>query len=432
MGLRRMLAVFVLALWDACGATVYPSTLLYLNSAPGDFVGQGEQRVITPADGVFTTQGDGMGDLRVSFFSFGFSSYWQVSMGPPSGATLAPGTYESAGRFSAPGRPLLDVSGEGRGCNVVSGHFTVHEVSFDGDGDLVALAADFEQHCEAAPAALIGAIRYRSGDASCAAADGASCNDFDPCTQGDVCHSHVCAGMELGGDSCAPADECHRAGICDRSTGACLRRVVTEGDPCDDGSACTVDRCDVGGCVHEPVAGTCWVARPVLSAVSTAAAFGHSARCSLRCRAPTPGWVILGDDGSFREPGGETPSCPSGRSVTAPDEVGTVEPGRGRRLLLRPTNLDEVLAAAAECAGVTVPRLHPLRAWVRPSPDGQRLAGRDGFRGRVPGRIPVSVLVVERFTAVPGLGPSGPLEPPVPTDHLPACSSTLRPTCIVR
>jgi hypothetical protein len=429
--LAPTLAVFGLALWGACGRTAYPSTLLYFKSASGDYIGQGEQRLLTPADGVFAAQADGAGGLEVRFFGAG-SSFWVVSMAPPSGATLAPGTYESAARFSSPGGPGLDVSGEGRGCDIVSGRFTVHEVAFNDDGAVIAFAADFEQHCEAAPAALIGAVRYRSGDLICASADGGSCDDVDPCTHGDICHAHVCAGVEPTGKSCAPADECHRAGICDRTTGACTRPVVAEADPCDDGSACTIDRCDVGGCVHEPVAGTCWVARPVLSAVSTAAAFGHSARCSLRCRAPSPGWIILAEDGTFREPGGDSTACPLGRPVTFPDEVGMVRRGHGHRLFLQPTNLDEVLAAVAECDGVTLPRLHPLPAWVRPSPDGQRLSGRDGFRARVPGRIPVSVVIVERFTAVPGLSPSGPVEPPVPADHLPACSPTLRPSCIVR
>jgi len=106
--------------------------LLYLNS--GYFVGQGEQHVITPP---FVAQVDGTGGVRVKFLPPVGTLNWDVSMGPAPGATLAPGTYESAGRFSAPGRPHLDVSGEGRGCDVVNGRFTVHEVSFDSDGGLV-------------------------------------------------------------------------------------------------------------------------------------------------------------------------------------------------------------------------------------------------------------------------------------------------------
>src|SRR5262249_50120232 len=142
MRLRAMLGVFGLALWGACGTPAYPSTLLYLNSAPGDFVGQGEQRVITSASGFFAAHADGVGGLQVSVVGFGNGPFWQVSVAPPSGATLAPGTYESAARFASPAGPGLDVSGESRGCDFVSGRFTVHEVVFDGDGGVVAFAAD--------------------------------------------------------------------------------------------------------------------------------------------------------------------------------------------------------------------------------------------------------------------------------------------------
>ena len=38
----------------------------------------------------------------------------------------------------------------------------IYEVTFDGSGNLLRFAADFEQHCEDADAALFGAVRYNS------------------------------------------------------------------------------------------------------------------------------------------------------------------------------------------------------------------------------------------------------------------------------
>jgi len=53
----------------------------------------------------------------------------------------------------------LDVYGEGRGCNQLTGRFEVQEALFGPSGEIWAFAATFEQHCEGADAALFGEIR---------------------------------------------------------------------------------------------------------------------------------------------------------------------------------------------------------------------------------------------------------------------------------
>ena len=58
--------------------------------------------------------------------------------------------------------PGLDVSGQGRGCNTSSGSFVVREAGYGPSGEVVAFAADFEQHCEGFAAALLGSIRFNS------------------------------------------------------------------------------------------------------------------------------------------------------------------------------------------------------------------------------------------------------------------------------
>src|SRR6185436_9243638 len=82
----------------------------------------------------------------------------------PVGQVLQPGDYVNAIRygFESASRPGMDVRGNGRGCNVISGRFRVYEVHFDSGGKPDVFAADFEQHCEGRAAALYGAIRFNS------------------------------------------------------------------------------------------------------------------------------------------------------------------------------------------------------------------------------------------------------------------------------
>jgi Calx-beta domain len=86
------------------------------------------------------------------------------SFGPASGLTLTKSEYEGAQRFAfhAPPKPGMDVFGDGRGCNTITGRFLVSYISFNGNGTIQSLALDFEQHCEGAVPALFGSVRYNS------------------------------------------------------------------------------------------------------------------------------------------------------------------------------------------------------------------------------------------------------------------------------
>ncbi|MEO7328350.1 MAG: hypothetical protein ABI193_07215, partial [Minicystis sp.] len=78
-------------------------------------------------------------------------------------------------------------------------------------------------------------------------ADGASCDDGNPCSQTDVCANGQC----VGGNPviCAAADSCHTAGLCNPATGACSTPTKADGVGCDDGDACTqIDSCKAGVC----------------------------------------------------------------------------------------------------------------------------------------------------------------------------------------
>lgn len=100
-----------------------------------------------------TTSPDG-----ADFFSLNFST-------PQSAAELTVGTYAGATRypFNGPDAPGLDIGGDGRGCNELSGSFVVTDIAVDysqGFAKLVRFAASFEQHCEHRDAALTGHVSY--------------------------------------------------------------------------------------------------------------------------------------------------------------------------------------------------------------------------------------------------------------------------------
>lgn len=138
-----------------------PATLLYLKSQPGDYVGHGIVQTLTPLDGMFTTTRQA-GGVHVSFNG---STWWDVYLVPAQGQQLGPGVYEGATRwpFQSPSGPGLDASGDGRGCNVLSGRFVVLEAVYGPSGEVQSFAADFEQHCENAIPALFGSVRINSG-----------------------------------------------------------------------------------------------------------------------------------------------------------------------------------------------------------------------------------------------------------------------------
>lgn len=134
---------------------------LYMVSQPGDYIGQGTSWDFTDATHTFTASQNY--DQGVTVRVDG-PNWWTLNFAAPGEIPLTPGLYEGAIRF--PFQPItlpgLSVSGDGRGCNELSGEFTVHEVVYNPDGSIALFAADFEQHCEHFNPGLYGAIRFNS------------------------------------------------------------------------------------------------------------------------------------------------------------------------------------------------------------------------------------------------------------------------------
>src|SRR5437588_7380769 len=137
---------------------------LYFNSQAGDYIGGGQTVTYTSATGSFKAQGDG------SFVSFSyqepnFTHWWYLEFAAPNHAMLTPGYYSNAARaaFRDNNQPGLDIFGDGRGSNTLTGNFTVLEALYDPAGTVLNFDATFEQHSEGATPALFGEIKYESG-----------------------------------------------------------------------------------------------------------------------------------------------------------------------------------------------------------------------------------------------------------------------------
>ena len=165
MGSVRSFAVVVgvmFLLHVSSGLAAAQTTVLDLKSQPGDYIGGGLDQTFTPADGNFTASRNFDNGVTITFN--GGPHFWRVSLAAPQDAELVPGVYENATRwpFQSPTGPGMDISGEGRGCNALTGRFEVLEAVYTPSGDVERFAATFEQHCEGAAPALLGSVLFNS------------------------------------------------------------------------------------------------------------------------------------------------------------------------------------------------------------------------------------------------------------------------------
>jgi RHS repeat-associated protein len=78
--------------------------------------------------------------------------------------------------------------------------------------------------------------------------NGSACNDGNACTQTDTCTSGSC----VGGNAvvCVASDACHDAGTCNTATGVCSNPQKPEGTSCADATVCNgPETCSAGTCV---------------------------------------------------------------------------------------------------------------------------------------------------------------------------------------
>jgi len=134
-------------------------------SDPGDYIGAGWTLLQEAPTSTFAPTFD-VSRNHLSFRIVGSDNLetldWNLDLAAPQGQQLTIGTYLNATRwpFQAPTVPGLSFYGDGRGCNTLSGQFTITDFAYGGDGSVQRLTATFEQHCEGGGPALRGKIVY--------------------------------------------------------------------------------------------------------------------------------------------------------------------------------------------------------------------------------------------------------------------------------
>lgn len=144
-------------------------TFLHFESDPGDYIGAGQEKLLSIANGCVITAAANNGGVRFSIDNNNYTSYeleedWDLELSAAVGSIFGLGDYEDAQRdpFKESGHPGLEFSGDGRGSNTLTGNFQVLELAYDNEGNILRFAANFEQHSEGGKPALYGQIRYNS------------------------------------------------------------------------------------------------------------------------------------------------------------------------------------------------------------------------------------------------------------------------------
>jgi hypothetical protein len=133
-----------------------PISYLRVISTAGDYIGQGK---------TYSYSGEALGvrrnDRGVNV-AVGGPFGWQLSFGAPHGQFLEVGEYLDAKRYPfSEASPGIEFSGQGRGCNRISGKFVVWEFEMKGN-EVTKLAIDFIQRCEETMPPLYGRLRFQS------------------------------------------------------------------------------------------------------------------------------------------------------------------------------------------------------------------------------------------------------------------------------
>lgn len=172
---RCIATLLFLLLTSTCSA----EAIFYYTSSPGSWVGQGETVYLTDSDPFNFTVGrlfDNGISIMVNDYAINpitqDQRFWQLAFSGAHDEALAPGLYSDAARhpFNEPGTPGLDITGNHRGNNTLSGWFRILEIEYgDPDGifnlpGIEVLAIDFVQYDEGIEGNRIaGSFRLNSG-----------------------------------------------------------------------------------------------------------------------------------------------------------------------------------------------------------------------------------------------------------------------------
>jgi len=137
-------------------------TSIELIGDAGDNVTRGSSYLYTKANAIIAASASN------GYFNITISGDvdWRGDFQLPTGVTqFAPAAYTGLTRwpFHDPTKGGLSWTGQGRGCNTLTGSFTVLGATYTA-GALTTLDLQFEQHCEGIAPALRGTVHWRAND----------------------------------------------------------------------------------------------------------------------------------------------------------------------------------------------------------------------------------------------------------------------------
>jgi len=167
LALGVTLGIMVPALTAAPTLAATTVTSYSYSSDAGDYIGQGlSNSYSSPAaaisvSGIYGWSAAPSPANGVEFTVTSGTDWWYVNLVAAPGQNLAVGTYTGAERaaFRTAGHPGLDVYGDGRGCNALTGDFTVKTMHVTASGVIDQFDATFTQHCESTVPALRGEVK---------------------------------------------------------------------------------------------------------------------------------------------------------------------------------------------------------------------------------------------------------------------------------
>jgi len=132
---------------------------MHFQSDTGDYIGGGVLKVWTIKESDLSVGGTNS-YLRASVSGLG--DWWYLDFRAPSNGHLVPGMFTSAERapFVTGKAPGIDVSGDGRGCNTLTGRFEIKSLTWTQAATVAEMDILFEQHCEGMTPALHGELWY--------------------------------------------------------------------------------------------------------------------------------------------------------------------------------------------------------------------------------------------------------------------------------
>lgn len=160
LGLAVALTAGSLAAAGAAHAQPVTEGTVAFEGDAGDYISAGGSYAYTAGQDALDVSGDAAHGVVTVGISGANGDWWSVALAAPNGTELKAGTYTGATRhpFNEGSAPGLNHDGNGRGCNMLTGSFTISNIAWGPNGYVEALDASYEQHCEGDAAALRGRI----------------------------------------------------------------------------------------------------------------------------------------------------------------------------------------------------------------------------------------------------------------------------------